>query len=159
MIQIRHARLTDINRLVEIENSCFDKAKYGSLISARQFGLLLRKKSSAVLVAIAEDEIAGYAALRFVFRGGLTWFYSLAVARRYQGKGVGVQIFRSAEVEAQRMCCPCMILDVREDNKALLWRYSRYGYSIMEKNQSYYPDGSSSFRMSKRLTDKIDTSK
>ncbi len=59
----------------------------------------LRENPDLAFVAVADEEIVGY--VQGDTRGSMTTIEDLAVAKRYQGKGIGKQLIR-AELEALR---------------------------------------------------------
>jgi len=150
-MKIRIARPPDVVRLAEIEIACFSPEKYASIITAAQFARFISRRRSTVLVADFDGQVEGYASLMFLRDKGLTWFYSLAVNRDFQGKGVAIALFKESELAAQQNDCPRMILEIRADNKALLWRYTRSGYKTIQHLEGYYPDGCAAIRMAKDL--------
>jgi ribosomal protein S18 acetylase RimI-like enzyme len=149
-IVIRKALPQDAHELAQIERRCFDPAIYGHLLSKAEFTRLTTRVRSAVIVAEVNGKVAGYAAVIFLRPKRLTWFFSLAVDREYQGIGAATCLFRGAEEQAVANGCPCMILEIRQ-NKALFWRYTRYGYTVLKEMLGFYPDGGVAIRMCKQL--------
>lgn len=149
-IAIRAALPRDAPELAQIERRCFDPAIFGHLLTETEFTRLSTRSRSAVIVAEVNGKLAGYAAVIFLRPKRLTWFFSLAVDREYQGIGAAACLFRGAEEQAVANGCPCMILEIRQ-NKALFRRYTRYGYTVFREMPGYYPDGGAAIRMCKQL--------
>jgi ribosomal protein S18 acetylase RimI-like enzyme len=137
---IRTAKLSDLDRLVELERECFDPTRY-SRMSSRQFRHHLTNPRCVFLVAADNHEKAVGYALGFLHsRRSALRFYSLAVFPYVQRGEIGRLLFERMEHEAftRGLGVQC---EVRADNEKLKTRYSRLGYAPYKTVENYYPDG------------------
>lgn len=149
---IRPARLADVPRLVEIENTAFDPATYGGfLMSARAFRHHIGGPN---LLLVAEQNtpdtpVAGYA-LGLVRAGSpYVRFMSLAVLPEHGGRGAGWRLFDAIEQAARVRGLRGVRLEIRADNHRLEARYKRAGYRQFALVPDYYSDGAGAIRMVK----------
>ncbi|MCB1593122.1 MAG: GNAT family N-acetyltransferase [Alphaproteobacteria bacterium] len=146
-ITLRKATIKDAKALTELELSAFDPAIYHR-ISGRQFRYLLTKANAETWVALCGKEICGYGTLLFRKNWDKAHFYSLAVSPAFQGKEIGKKLFEEVEAQARKKY-PAMSLEIREDNKKLLERYLKSGYSEERLVPDYYPDRCACIKMKK----------
>lgn len=150
-IGIRPATARDARALARIEQRCFDPGVYGHLLmSESEFVRMTGRARSMIIVAETDGQVIGYAALFFIRRKRLSWFFSHAVAPEFRGRGVGTLLFHGAERQAVANDCPCMVLEIR-GRRELFERYTRYGYTVIREIPRFYPDGSTAIRMGKLL--------
>ncbi len=150
-VEIRPATARDVQALARIEQRCFDPGVYGHLLmSESEFGRMIGRTRSMIIVAEADGRVIGYAALFFIRRKRLSWFFSHAVDPAFRGRGVGTSLFRGAERQAVVNDCPCMVLEIR-GKRELFERYTRYGYAVIREIPRFYPDGSTAIRMGRRI--------
>ena len=143
------ASKNDIEQLMFIENSMFEDSIYFKL-SFEEFFKLLNKKSTIVFTWIEDFKIVGYS-LGVIINKKHIWFNSLAVLKEYQGTAVAKALFDAIENYALENSFETVILEVREDNKALRRRYKGFKYCEWKTILNYYPDGCSAIRMLKKL--------
>lgn len=146
---LRLAAPEDLDALLAIENAMFDPSVYDRL-TEEALAKLLRKPSTALYVWEADGRVVGYA-LGIVVAKKRIWFNSLAVLREYQSTEAAKRLFAAVEVHALTHGLDTVILEIREDNRALLRRYKSMGYCEWKRLPGYYPDGSSAIRMLKKM--------
>ncbi len=134
---IREARSTDIDALVRIEADRFDSDR----LSRRSLIGLANSRSAWMLVATRGDRPVGYAVL-LIRRGGRSArLYSIAVAAKEAGRGIGRRLLSEAEAAARLNGADGMHLEVRADNGSAIAFYERAGYRPTGKRRGYYQDG------------------
>jgi ribosomal-protein-alanine acetyltransferase len=150
-MQLRAGGLSDLPALLAIENQAFS----GDRLSRRSFQRFLSSQQAATLVAEHDGEIVGYALV--LFRAGtvVARLYSIALAPRAAGRGLGVMLLGAAEQEAMQRGCALLRLEVREDNAAAVSLYSKSGYRQFGGRERYYQDGADALRFEKRLAPKL----
>ena len=146
---LRLASLHDLDALCAIENAMFDPAVYDRL-PKESFARLLHKRSTALYVWEDAGQVVGYA-LGIIVAKKHIWFNSLAVLKAWQSTEAAKRLFAAIEVHALTHGLETVILEVREDNRALLRRYKGFGYCEWKRIGGYYPDGSSAVRMIKKM--------
>jgi len=144
------ANIHDVEQLIELENKMFDENKYFKL-SKNEFKKLLNKKSTFLLTCCENDIIIGYA-LAIIINKKHLWFNSLAVAKEFQNTKVAKNLFDLVENYALENRLESIILEIRQDNKALLRRYTGFNYTQCKLVENYYPDGCSAIRMIKKIS-------
>lgn len=145
---IRLANENDLDELVKIENTMFDD-KYYYKLSKQEIFKLLAKKSTIMYIWEIDFQIVGYALGIIVNKKNL-WFNSLAVLKQWQSTNVAKELFKSIELYSSTNSFDSVILEIRNDNKALLRRYKGMGYCEWKQIPNYYPDGCSAIRMLKK---------
>ena len=146
---LRLATSEDLDALLAIENAMFDSALYDRL-TEEALAKLLHKASTALYVWEADGRVVGYA-LGIVVAKKRIWFNSLAVLREYQSTEAAKRLFAAIEVHALTHGLDTVILEIREDNRALLRRYKGMGYCEWKRLPGYYPDGTGAIRMLKKM--------
>jgi ribosomal protein S18 acetylase RimI-like enzyme len=144
----RRATIADLDRLVAIENECFDPGRY-TRMSRRQFRTHLGSPN-AVLIVVPDQAgiVQGYAlGFRHAKRSTLR-FYSLAVAPAAQRGDFGRILFRGIEEEAFKLGLGVQC-EVRDDNLKLQKRYDDLGYRAYRSVAGYYPDGAGCIKYAK----------
>lgn len=144
--QLRDARLADLPELLALE-TLFP----GDRLSARQ----MRRHLSAGrhVFRLAEDQsgLLGYALLFLRRDSQRARLYSLVVAPRARGRGIGAHLLQDAEACARQRGCTQLGLEVRVDNAAALALYQRAGYQELSSRSNYYEDGETARRFKRSL--------
>lgn len=144
---IRVATRDDVDRLVAIENAAFATDQ----ISRRSFLRQIASPTLALLVAVSEEVVHGYALVAFRRGTPHARIYSLAVDGTH-GRGLGRLLMSACEQEALRRGCGLMRLEVNESNARAISIYERAGYEQIDRTADYYEDGAAALRYQKRLT-------
>jgi [ribosomal protein S18]-alanine N-acetyltransferase len=142
--EIRLARASDVDALAALENTVFEADR----ISRKSFRSMVDSASAIVLVAAAQDAIAGYCTLLFRAGSRKARLYSLAAAR---GSGIGRALLAAAEETAARRGCEELRLEVREDNARAIDLYEKSGYRRFGRKPDYYADGTAALLYEKPL--------
>jgi ribosomal-protein-alanine N-acetyltransferase len=144
---IRPARPEDLPGLLELEQASFT----GDRLSQRQYRHHLAHPRNRLLVAARGREILG-STLVFLRAGSdLARLYSIAVAERARGHGLGAALLAAAERAARAGGARRMRLEVRSDNPPALALYLSRGYRVFAERAGYYEDGCSALRLEKTL--------
>lgn len=146
-LTVRRAVMADLAALVELENSSFSSDR----LSLRQWKHHLDNPSAWVLVAVREGHAAGAAVAFFRSGSRVARLYSLAVAARQRGQGLGAQLLEAVERIARRRHCDRLRLEVRVDNVVAQRLYEQHGYGRIAQLDAYYEDGAAAWRYQKTL--------
>jgi ribosomal protein S18 acetylase RimI-like enzyme len=132
---IRLAILDDIDRIVEIENSCFpvptaySRSHLASLISGRH---------SSCLVEINDGVIRGFVVICYRRWRSIGDIETIDVDPTFHSRGIGLKLLRAAEVEMKLHGRRCAQLEVSEGNAAAIKLYTKAGYVFKERLGNYY---------------------
>ena len=144
---IRKAALSDIKRLVEIENFSFHTDR----ISLRSFRYLLTRANSETIVDEKNGVIRGYAMLLFHTGIYLARLYSMAVDPAFRGKRLGDRLLSGIEkIEVERSCV-YIRLEVRSDNASAIGLGITKEYKKIGIIPGYYEDMMEATRYEKYL--------
>lgn len=148
LVKIRKAKVSDIPRLIEVENACFD---YDQL-SRRNFHWMIKKANSIFLVLEYDSIIIGYG-LVLINRGtSLARLYSICTLNEYQGHGLASKLISELEEKACKdKDCAYLRLEVKEDNKGAIKLYEKLGYQKFTEKEDYYDDGKTALCYEKRI--------
>lgn len=144
---IRHALLTDVPRLVEIENRCFDTDR----LSRRSFRHILTRGRAMTLVWEEEGRVEGYAMVLYRQGVSLARLYSIAVDPSMRQRGIGEKLLKASEDEARKADCGWMRLELRPDNPSAMALYEQNGYRLFGTYDDYYDDHMYALRYEKPL--------
>lgn len=144
---IRPARASDIDALLQIENSVFSTDR----ISRRSFRQHIDSDSASLLVADNRGQVLGYCLVLYRAGSGVARLYSIAVANNAGMKGLGQALLAAAERDAYGHERLVLRLEVREDNARAIDLYERAGFRRFRRDEQYYEDGSPALRFEKLL--------
>src|SRR5690554_4560494 len=145
--ELRHARASDVDALVAVENAVFGTDR----ISRRSFRRLIEHDTAEIMVAAAGREICGYLLVLYRKDSEAARLYSLGVAPGREGAGLGRKLLDAAEQTALRRGCFALRLEVREDNARAIHLYEENGYRRIGRREGYYEDGAAALRFEKLL--------
>ena len=102
---------------------------------------LLDPDTPTLVACDARRNIAGFAMLRIL--GDDVELMTIAVDRKYQGKGVGEALLRACFEDLMMTPARRMILEVAADNPSALRLYQKLGFDKISERKGYYarPDG------------------
>lgn len=143
---LRDARVADIPELLALE-AVFP----GDRLSARQMRHHLNAGRNAFRVAEDRSGLLGYALLLLRHGSRRARLYSLVVAPRARGRGIGAQLLQDAETCARQRGRTQLGLEVRADNGAAVALYQRAGYQELSCRSNYYEDGETARRFQRQL--------
>lgn len=144
---VRPATLADLDALVALEDLCFETDR----LSRRQLRYMLTKARAATLVAEGADGLLGYVLLLFSRATSVARIYSIAVAPRARGRGVGRVLVEAAEETAWSNERVYVRLEIRRDNIASQALFERCGYRRFGVLSDYYEDHMEALRYEKSL--------
>ncbi len=102
---------------------------------------LIDPDTPTLVACDAKRTIAGFIMLRIL--GNDVELMTIAVEKRFQGKGVGEALLRAAFEDLMMTPARRMILEVAADNPAAIRLYTRLGFTRISERKGYYarPDG------------------
>jgi ribosomal protein S18 acetylase RimI-like enzyme len=144
---MRPASPADLEALAVLEGEAFSTDR----ISRRGFRRFLSSDRAALVVAVADRGIAGYALVLFRAGSAIARLYSLAVAPAFAGRGIGAALLAGAEAAATARGADRLRLEVRETNARAIDLYRGAGYRQFARCARYYQDGAPALRFERRL--------
>jgi ribosomal protein S18 acetylase RimI-like enzyme len=148
---IRPARAEDLDRLLVLENRCFELDR----LSRRSFRHFLSSDTASCLVAEQGGELLGYVLVLFHGRTALARLYSMAVAPEHRAQGLGRVLLEAAEAVALDGGAAIMRLEVHPANFAAIALYRRAGYLEFGIYRGFYEDDSDALRMQHVLVPRL----
>ncbi|MEP0071928.1 MAG: peptidase C39 family protein [Marinomonas sp.] len=146
-IDVRSAQIEDLKPLLSLE----EKAFAGDRLSRRSFRRAMTSSGSALLVAVNEGGLLGYALLHLRQGTHLARLYSLAVAPEARGLGVAKALIQACEKQAIKKGKNLLRLEVSDVNLSALSLYRKMGYQEFGHYDAYYEDQTDAIRMQKVL--------
>lgn len=147
ILNYRFAVAEDIDALQLLENQCFEQDR----LSRRNFLWMIQRAHGKLIIAEDETGLAGYSLVLFHRGTSLARLYSLAIASRARGMGVGLALLQRSEQLAIDHECAHLRLEVRLDNPSAIRLYERAGYRLFAEVDDYYEDHARALRYEKRV--------
>jgi ribosomal-protein-alanine N-acetyltransferase len=132
VIRLERFRWWHIAEVLPIEDDLFGAEKW----SPGMFWNELAQRHF-YLVAMDEQEIAGYAGLA-VIDPSEAWVQNIAVRRQSQRHGVGRQLLEALLAEAKRRAVTRTLLEVAVDNAPAQRLYATYDFEPVGLRRGYY---------------------
>jgi len=139
---IRLATLEDLESICSIEQQ-FGAEAFGKS-SLHRFIM-----NSQTVVLHNDDMILGYAILLSRKNSKQARLYSIAIAKEYQGRKLGLVLLSAIEDIAIDNGYHTISLEVSWHNKIAIQLYTRMGYKEVTILDNYYKDGTSAIKMKK----------
>jgi ribosomal protein S18 acetylase RimI-like enzyme len=146
-LSVRRSKPSDLDALWDLENQVFDTNR----MSRRSLRRLLAVPTAAVLVAEDGGRFAGAAIVLFRANSAIGRLYSLAVAPRFTGRGIGSALVTAVEKAARSRKCRFVRLEVHEKNHGAIVCYRKAGFEQFDRHHEYYEDKGHALRFEKRL--------
>jgi ribosomal-protein-alanine N-acetyltransferase len=148
-ITIRQAAVGDLDKLSNIEKSCFRVEAF----TREQIAYLLKSPEGVSLVAQTDREIVGFV-LSLIYRFNRTkvgHIFTLEVLVEHRRKGVASMLLDELERKLIKKDVRTCFLEVRADNVAARRLYRKHAYTATEQLKHYYGKRIDALRMMKRL--------
>lgn len=144
-MQIRAFQPADLQRLYEIDQSCFSP---GISYSKRELEGFIRHRNSMTWVAEEGKETVGFliANRRHPTRP-LGHIITLDVVEAWRRRRVGTALMEAVEEWARRRRFISISLETAENNLPAQAFYERRGYTRFDRLEHYYADGTAAWTM------------
>ncbi|AEF99798.1 GNAT family N-acetyltransferase/peptidase C39 family protein [Methylomonas methanica] len=152
-IEVRAARMSDLDALVTLENTSFDTDR----LSRRSFRHWLTTPHRALLVAENGSGVCGYILIIYYPGTRLARVYSLAVSPQLRGQGVAKALMLAGEQAARDDGRLYLRLEVSVDNAPAIGLYQALGFQKFGFYRDYYEDHKDALRYQKRIRRYRDT--
>lgn len=144
---VRRLRVSDLDRIQEIEQASFGKDAYDRNL----FAEYLHKCGGLFLGALAGRRIRGYMITCIRSNRASAEVISLAVDPKSRGRGAASLLMQSTVRRLRRRGIPRLSLMVKVTNREALRFYGKWGFKKTRRVKAYYEDGKDGFRMETRL--------
>jgi len=141
---VRLCERQDLEKVAEIERSCFDEPYEFST-----FSYLFSTDPQGFLVAECEGRVVGYAIGQL--RSGRGLVISLAVDPAHRGGGVGESLLKELLEHFQRKHVKSVELQVDIHNSYAIKLYEKMGFQVKKTIREYYSSGKDAYLMSRIL--------
>ncbi len=143
---VRLFRLSDMDRILEMEHASFGKDAYDRNL----FAEFSHKCGALFLVCVSRSRVWGYSVT--CIRGDRAELVSIAVDPAVRGEGAGSALLASTLRRLKRRRVARFGLMVRLSNALARAFYEKHGFHKLRKVPGYYEDGEAGLHMSKDLT-------
>jgi ribosomal protein S18 acetylase RimI-like enzyme len=152
VLHIRPYQVSDFERLVEIDQSCFVE---GIAYAEEEMRFFLGMPNAISLIGLQDEKIMGFLiAERFRPRRAsrpMGRIITIDVAPPAQHSGLGTLLMSSAETQLKQADCDYVSLEVAVNNESALKFYKKHGYSVLKVLPRYYLDSIDGLQMGKKL--------
>jgi [ribosomal protein S18]-alanine N-acetyltransferase len=143
MLSVRRFHASDMDRILEIEHTCFGKDAYDRNLFAEFF----HKCGDLFLVVEGTRGVCGYAIT--CIRGERAELVSIAVNPNNRGKGAASRLLESALRRLRRRRVTRFGLIVRLTNHPARSFYEKFGFRRARIVRGYYEDGEDGLSMTR----------
>lgn len=147
-ILIERACIADIDKIMDIENQCFDN---GDRFSRKQMSYLIDMAHGECLALWHEGVLAAYASVLMKTNARNLRIYSIAVLPSEQGNKFGHKLVAHIFDYAKLHGLNEVTLEVNVNNTRAINLYKNNGFDIVSTIPNYYHDGSNAYRMKKKI--------
>ena len=141
-MEIRQAKLSDLNAIWSIERASFDSFRQMSYESLKHS---LKAKRQDVFLALIDDCIVGYS-IRFLYKD-VHRIYSIAVDEHYRNLGVGKALMHHMIETSRNALVQRISLEADATNLPLLKFYESFGFRMTKELMDYYGPNQPAYRM------------
>ena len=141
IIEVREMTDNDLNRVMEIENSCF--------VAPWKLEDLKREMHDNVLanvwVITIDDYVVGFSNYWQTFDSGT--ICQIAIDKRFQHQSLGSKLMDEIIKDAYAKKVKTLTLEVRENNKTAINFYLKHLFKIVLCKEHYYSNGENAIYM------------
>jgi len=141
-MEVRIARLTDLNEIYNIEKTSFDSERQMTYASLKHS---LQAKQQRVFVGEIDSIIVGYAII-FLYKDSRR-IYSLAIDRNYRSQGLGKKLMNYIIDSIKKENINKLSLEADATNLPLIKFYESFGFRTIKELKDYYGQNQPAFRM------------
>jgi [ribosomal protein S18]-alanine N-acetyltransferase len=145
-VTLRELEWTDVATLASLERELFADDAWSE---QTWWAELAGRPRRDYVVAVADDEIVGYAGLDV--SGDVADVMTVATAPTLQRKGIGRMLLDELVRRAVSRGCEAVLLEVRADNDAARNLYERNGFEVISVRRRYYQPGDVDALVMRRL--------
>jgi len=144
---LRRGEERDLEAMMRIEDDCFGSERFSPEV-VRAF---LLRSDAFVILAVEDEEVVGSAMCLFSKDAGEGKIASIAVLRRYRGRGIGALLLEECENVFRAHNLTRYTLEVETANQPALSLYLSRGYEVKGVMKDFYAIGRDAYCMEKRV--------
>ncbi len=138
-IHLRELRFFDLGEILAIERELFpDPWSLGQFKEELSFSPRLRYYIVLEDRAGETPRIAGFAGIAFTGPNEPVDIHTLAVAKEYQGRGLGQRMLDHLVEKARALSASSILLEVRDGNEPARALYAKNGFTEISRRVGYY---------------------
>jgi ribosomal-protein-alanine N-acetyltransferase len=143
IFQFLQAKDVNIDKLIHLENKCFNNYYKKHRFNEADFTYYIRRKQSIFFVATLNSSLVGYVAGMLKKTGAelLVSLDSIAVLPLSQREGIGDKLMRHFIKEVKHLGCKKITLAAAVANKGGVLFFSRQGFKKVRSLPAYYDEG------------------
>ncbi|MDN5745073.1 MAG: ribosomal protein S18-alanine N-acetyltransferase [Nocardioidaceae bacterium] len=145
---VRPAEPTDVPMIASLEETAFPLDPWSATLLAE--GVSGQVPTVTVLVAVVEENVAGYAVVSVVDVDAE--LQRIAVVEEHRLQGVASALLTAVRAHAAAAESERVLLEVREDNLAAQAFYRRHEFTELGRRAGYFRDGTTALVLSTTLT-------
>ncbi|MBP7507177.1 MAG: GNAT family N-acetyltransferase, partial [Prolixibacteraceae bacterium] len=146
IINIRKSTINDFDFLVETEHACFPKFQQSSLRTLK-LSLISDKQEVWIAETKSGKNNLQIGAMVLHINSRTLRVYSIAVLKKYQGKGIGNKLITHACNLALARRNEKISLEARANDEKLIKWYEKAGFIKTKLLPDYYKKGESAYRL------------
>lgn len=150
-MHLRPYNPNDFEGLYRVEERCFDVP----LRFDRDYMLeLLSRKGSIAFVVEEQSAIVAFAIASMHRKADRKFAYieTLEVLEEFRGRGVAGKLLAQLEASARGSLASIVILHVDRLNERAIRLYEGHGYSKVDEQENFYPNGNAAFVYRKTIS-------
>lgn len=132
-ITIRHAKLNELARVVEITKRAYSIPYKANTPSSKphepdNINDLFSNKEFFIIISLVDDKIIGAVRYKFV-KSRHIYLYKLVTLKSFRRKGIGAKLLDEVEKVALKNSCSKILLDCMQEKK-LDDYYKKFGFKV-----------------------------
>ncbi|MEY4418646.1 MAG: tRNA ((37)-N6)-threonylcarbamoyltransferase complex transferase subunit TsaD, partial [Actinomycetota bacterium] len=149
MIEIREARVADLDLIMQLEHVCFANDAWSEEVMRSE----LKADHTYYVLGLVNGELIGYAGLSKLPGSNQADIQTIAVSPEARGKGYGRTLMNALTAKANQLGAKEIFLEVRADNTVAQKLYKVFGFKRIGVRKGYYqPDNVDAFVMQSNLS-------
>lgn len=142
---IRHAVLTDLGALTEVESACFSGDAWSPALVESE----LSGGTRSVLLACDDTGVLGYGSVGVV--EDVADLQRIAILPDARRQGLGRELLEELLAKAAGLGATRILLEVAAANEPAIGLYESFGFASISRRRGYYADGSDALVMERAL--------
>ena len=131
MIEIKDMSLEHLENIKDVLNSEFDDFWNYNILKEE-----LNSQNSCYIVALLNNEIVGFAGIKFIVNEAD--IMNIVTKKTFRNKGIGKLLLENLIQLAKSLNLTSITLEVNEENAPAIHLYKKFGFEILGIRKNYY---------------------